>query len=425
MSKPFDAIVVGARCAGSPTAMLLAREGYRVLVVDRATFPSDTVSTHLIHPPGVAALDAGGCSNASSQPAVRPSTRMRSTSAPSRSRGLREQPRHRSPTRRGARCWTSCSWTPPPRRASRSARSSRSRASSSRMAGSSAFAGTPEAASRHERARVVIGADGRYSLVADAVDADEYNEKPQLRGELLQLLERSRDGRPLRDLHPARTGVSPPGPRTTASRSSSSAGRTRSSRPRERTSSARTSRRSRPAPDFAERMRAATREERFAGTAVRGFFRKPYGPGWALVGDAGYNKDFITAQGIHDAFRDAELCATALGETFSGARRYEEAMGEYHDRRDPQVLPMYEFTNDLATLEPPPPELQQLLGAVSRQPGGDGRLRAGHRRSDVAGRVLLGRERRPHLRRGSLRSATTRPLRRRPRSAGRGVASVP
>ena len=41
--------------------------------------------------------------------------------------------------------------------------------------------------------------------------------------------------------------------------------------------------------------------------AVRGYFRKPYGPGWALVGDAGYNKDFITAQGIQDAFRDAEL----------------------------------------------------------------------------------------------------------------------
>ena len=56
----YDAIVVGARCAGSPTAMLLARKGYRVLVVDRATFPSDTISTHLIHPPGVAALKEWG-----------------------------------------------------------------------------------------------------------------------------------------------------------------------------------------------------------------------------------------------------------------------------------------------------------------------------------------------------------------------------
>ena len=60
MSKDYDAIVVGARCAGSPTAMLLARRGYRVLLVDRATFPSDTTSTHMVHAPGVAALRRWG-----------------------------------------------------------------------------------------------------------------------------------------------------------------------------------------------------------------------------------------------------------------------------------------------------------------------------------------------------------------------------
>ena len=56
MDTTYDAIVVGARCAGAPTAMLLARQGHRVLLVDRATFPSDTLSTHVIHAPGVAAL---------------------------------------------------------------------------------------------------------------------------------------------------------------------------------------------------------------------------------------------------------------------------------------------------------------------------------------------------------------------------------
>ena len=60
MGQAYDAIVVGARCAGSPTAMLLARRGHRVLLVDRATFPSDTASTHLIHPPGVASLERWG-----------------------------------------------------------------------------------------------------------------------------------------------------------------------------------------------------------------------------------------------------------------------------------------------------------------------------------------------------------------------------
>jgi choline dehydrogenase-like flavoprotein len=57
----YDAIVVGARCAGSPTAMLLARKGYKVLVVDRARFPSDTVSTQLLHPPGWPPWPGGGC----------------------------------------------------------------------------------------------------------------------------------------------------------------------------------------------------------------------------------------------------------------------------------------------------------------------------------------------------------------------------
>ena len=100
------------------------------------------------------------------------------------------------------------------------------------------------------------------------------------------------------------------------------------------------------------------------GAAVPNYFRQPYGAGWALVGDAGYNKDFITAQGMHDAFRDAELCATALDETFSGARPFDVAMGAYQATRDAQVLPMYELTTQLATLQPPPPELARLLGAI-------------------------------------------------------------
>ena len=59
-TNKFDVIVVGARCAGSPAAMLLARKGYRVLLVDRAAFPGDVISTHVIQPPGVAALHRWG-----------------------------------------------------------------------------------------------------------------------------------------------------------------------------------------------------------------------------------------------------------------------------------------------------------------------------------------------------------------------------
>jgi flavin-dependent dehydrogenase len=118
------------------------------------------------------------------------------------------------------------------------------------------------------------------------------------------------------------------------------------------------------APEFAERVRAATRVERFTGGGVPNFFRKPYGPGWALVGDAGYTKDPITAQGITDAFGQAELCAAALDDVFTGARAFDEAMADYQRVRDVHGGPIYEFTTQLATLEPPPPEMQHLLGAI-------------------------------------------------------------
>src|SRR5436190_17465860 len=56
----YDAIIVGARCAGSPLAMLLARKGYRVLLVDKASFPCDTLFTDHIHQSGVALLKRWG-----------------------------------------------------------------------------------------------------------------------------------------------------------------------------------------------------------------------------------------------------------------------------------------------------------------------------------------------------------------------------
>jgi 2-polyprenyl-6-methoxyphenol hydroxylase-like FAD-dependent oxidoreductase len=117
---------------------------------------------------------------------------------------------------------------------------------------------------------------------------------------------------------------------------------------------------------FAERLRAGRREARFAGLAVPNFFRKPFGPGWALVGDAGYNKDFMTAQGISDAFRDAELCAEALDAALSGRATFDDAMGRYQAARDNASMPMYEFTAQFAALEPPTPEMQQLMAAISR-----------------------------------------------------------
>ena len=68
--------------------------------------------------------------------------------------------------------------------------------------------------------------------------------------------------------------------------------------------------------------------------------------------------------GINDAFRDAELVAGALDDAFSGRRSYEEGMSDYQQTRDREALPVYEFTDEFAQLQPPPPEMQQLLGAM-------------------------------------------------------------
>jgi len=131
------------------------------------------------------------------------------------------------------------------------------------------------------------------------------------------------------------------------------------------------------APDLAARLRAGHRETRIVGSAVPNFFRRPYGPGWALVGDAGYNRDFITAQGIGDAFRDADLCASALAASLSDGQSYDEAMAAYQRTRDAQVSPMYEMTTELATLEPPPAPMQALLAAIAgNQEAMDGFVRA-------------------------------------------------
>jgi 2-polyprenyl-6-methoxyphenol hydroxylase-like FAD-dependent oxidoreductase len=117
--------------------------------------------------------------------------------------------------------------------------------------------------------------------------------------------------------------------------------------------------------DFGGRVRAGRREEKWYGTAgVPGYFRKPYGPGWALVGDAGYNRDPITAQGISDAFIDAEALATAIVTGLSGAGSLEDLLAAHESARNERALPMYEFSTELAQLELPPPEMQALFGAL-------------------------------------------------------------
>ena len=363
--KPYDAIVVGARCAGSPTALLLARAGYRVLLVDRATFPSDTVSTHLIHPPGVAALqrwgllerlDATGC------PRI-----------PTYAFDFGPFAISGSPRSTAGVAHALC-----PRRtvldkllvdaaAEAGAEVREGFVAEELLFGDGRVTGIRGRSRKNgtvtEQARVVIGADGRNSFVAKSVQAGPYNERPALAGAYYTYfgglptngyevfirpdracaLNPTHDGltmlvvgRPYADFQASRGDIEGSfmssleliGP-------------------------------------IAERVRAAERQERFAGLAVSSFFRQPHGPGWALVGDAGYTKDPVTAFGISDAFCDAERCVAALDEWFSGSRPFEEAMADYQQTRDEHAFPFYELTCDFASFQPPPPETQRLLAATS------------------------------------------------------------
>jgi 2-polyprenyl-6-methoxyphenol hydroxylase-like FAD-dependent oxidoreductase len=371
-TNQFDAIVVGARCAGSPTAMLLARKGYKVLVVDRATFPSDTVSTHLLHPPGVAALKRWGVLDRLLATACPPIDTYAFDFGPftiSGSPGSDEAPVAYGPRRRILDKLLVNAASEAGAEVREGFTVEDVVIQDGRVTGIRGHGDGGRTVTEH--ARVVVGADGRHSLVARAVGPQQYNEKPRLLcGYYTYWSGLPMDGRFETYIRPDRGFAAWPThddltlviggwpfAELEANRGDVEGNYLKMFEM---------------APAFADRVRAARREERFVGTAVPNFFRRPYGPGWALVGDAGYNRDFITAQGMHDAFRDAELCATALDETFLGARPFEVAMEHYRAARDQQVLPMYEFTCEIATLEPPPPELQQLLAAVhGNQPAMD------------------------------------------------------
>jgi 2-polyprenyl-6-methoxyphenol hydroxylase-like FAD-dependent oxidoreductase len=364
MAKAFDAIVVGARCAGSPTAMLLARKGYRVLVVDRATFPSDTVSTHILHPLGVRALSNWGLLD-----------RLTATGCP---------PIHTYAfdfgpfTIAGAPGTSEAPVAYCPRRtvldkllvdaAAQSGAEIREGFAVEEVLIEDGRAVGVRGSSKNgnstiERAQVVVGADGGRSILAETIRPEHYDEKPPLLAAYytywsglpmdgrFEQYARDRRGFAVAPTHDNLTMVIAGWPYAEFAEN-------------KRDIEGNYLKTIELAPAFAERLRGARREARFVGMAVPNYFRKPYGRGWALVGDAGYNRDFITGQGIMDAFHDAELCATALDHAFSGKRPFDDAMSEYQRARDARVKAMYEFTCQLATLDPPPPEMQQLFAAI-------------------------------------------------------------
>jgi 2-polyprenyl-6-methoxyphenol hydroxylase-like FAD-dependent oxidoreductase len=363
----FDAIVIGARCAGSPTAMLLARSGHRVLLVDKTTFPSDTMSTHVVHPPGVAALERWGLRELLEETGCPPVETYSFDFGPVTIAG---KPRPIAGIGH-AYC---------PRRtvlddllaqaAVRSGAELREAftvdeilVDDGRVTGIRGHG--KEGGPVTEHADVVVGADGRHSLLAKTVKPESYNERPSrlamyyaywsnLPSVGFETTIRAAHRRgwaaipthddltvvpfawPVEEFHANRGDIE--GNFLKAAELS---------------------------PEFAERVHGARRESRFIGSAeLPGYFRMPFGPGWALVGDAGYHKNPITAMGINDAFRDAELVAAAIDDDLAGRRPYDDGMRAYQQTRDAEAGPVYEFTDDFAQLQPPPPELQQLIGAM-------------------------------------------------------------
>ena len=118
-------------------------------------------------------------------------------------------------------------------------------------------------------------------------------------------------------------------------------------------------------PGFAERVRSGRREERFYGAAdVPNFLRRPFGPGWALVGDAGCHKDPMMALGICDAFRDADFVAVAIHEGLAGQCPLDDAVVKYEHRRNEATMAEYRENIAAARFTPISPELFQLRLAL-------------------------------------------------------------
>lgn len=350
MTPEYDVIVVGARVAGASTAMLLARQGHRVLMIDRAELPSDTVSTHAVLRSGVLQLDRWGLLERVVEAGTPPVKQI--------TLGFdRERIRFDVRTEHGV------SELYAPRRHLLDGLL----LEAAREAGADFMGGTRmvdllrdasgrvtgiELESDGDRspvtARYVIGADGVWSRVARLVEA------PMLWGH-----------EPTNAVHYAYfAGIDQPGfwfqftPGVNAGIISTNDGLSLVfvGRPRELMGEFTSD----PEREFLRLLGQAGndllgkvsegfQETPFRGTpGLPGFIRKPYGAGWALVGDAGYTKDPISAHGISDALRDAELCARAVDRALCRPDQTREALAWYQRLRDRLSAPLSRESEALA-----------------------------------------------------------------------------
>jgi flavin-dependent dehydrogenase len=353
----YDAIVIGARCAGASTAMLLARAGHDVLLVDRARFPSEIPHGHFIHRHGPARLSRWGLLDRVLATGCQAITSfvvdVGDFPLVGRDMVVDGVPAGLAPRR-----------APLDSVLVDAAVESGAELMEGFVVDDLVFDdgrvvgidGRRDGTPVRELARFVVGADGRNSRVAKKVDAPAYDAAPTLTiwyfsywsgvpGDALELHQRERRiifAFPTSEAQYA-IFVGWPTPELDTIR-----------RDPERALLAAVDR----VPELSERVRGGRREERLLGaTQLPNFLRRPGGPGWALVGDAGCHKDPFLALGVCDAFRDAELLAEALGSALSGSQPEAAALAEYERRRNEATMPDYRRNLVQAELGPPPAEL--------------------------------------------------------------------
>jgi flavin-dependent dehydrogenase len=365
----YDAIVVGARCAGASTALLLARAGYRVLLVDKGTYGSDVVSTHLIHQPGVAALARWGLLEKVRASGCPPLTHTVYEVADIRiegcARGVEGHHEGFAPRRpvldtllvdaavaAGAEFREHCRV------------SGLLRDGTGRVVG---VEGTHLGRTFTERARLVIGADGMRSAVAGLVAAPYTVHDPRLTCAYYSYWQ---------DVPACLELYERPGGWVAAVPTNDGATLVLAYFPQSRFGEVRTdSLRAyheqirRTAPALGERLIGKQRVEGLRASGdQQNFFRQATGPGWVLVGDAGHHKDSITARGISDAFWQAETLARELEGTLGGdPARLDAALARFAEERDRHLVPGYEATLGVARLDPHEQRLS-LLRAVQSDP---------------------------------------------------------
>ncbi len=352
-SDSYDVIVVGARCAGAPTAMLLAAKGLRVLLLERDAMPSNMAhSTHLIHPLGVAYLKRWGLLETIEARSTRftdwtidlhgallhgpppPSGDVAHSIAPRRD--ILDGELDRAAERAGAEFRPNC-------------RVGGLLFDDGRVVGVQAKDG--EGRAFDAKARLVVGADGPGSMVAKCVRAGEHHVEPPLQSNIWSYWRRVDIDHLFITVHEgAGIFAFPSSDGSVLVASNLMYDEFLAARRRKET--AFYERLNGTAPHIAERLSAGERIDRFYSGCTRSFVRRSHGPGWALVGDAGMKKDPVTAQGIASAFATAEMLAGAIHRGIESDTLQTE-LAAYEHERDAWLMPYYDFTLRLAAFAKP------------------------------------------------------------------------